>query len=312
MHAHLEAGERRAELVRRRGDELRLQAVDLAQVGDVLEQHHGADQPVVGVAHRRRALSKRALRTVHDERHDGRALFAGDGALRFEHVQHRHRQAGIVRDVLDGPAEHRGLEAKEGLGRPVDPLHASLGVGDDDRVVQRVDRGLGRLLRHQDLAEVGLAKLSDPPGHLVEPRGQHAELVAGPDLDDRVEIARGHARRCLGQLSDRSDDAVRQEDGERDAADDERQRGPERRQKPAARERGRLGGLPPHRILIEGQQPVALPAQLGEDGLELPEVLLDRLPRQGFVAVAATCPSIEQEPIEPRVVVVAGPADRLR
>ncbi len=230
MDAHLEAGERRAKLVRGRGDELRFQTVDLAQVGDVLEQHHGPDGPAVAVAHRRGALPERLFRAVHDKRHDGRALLAATSTLlRLEHVEHRHRQARVASHVLDRPAEHGRLGTEERLRRTVDALHAALGVGHDHRIIEGVDRRFSGLLGDEDLAQVGLAQLPDPPRHLVELGRQHAELVAGPDLHDRVEVARGDAAGRRRQLPHRPDDAVRKENRELDAADDERRRGAERR-----------------------------------------------------------------------------------
>ncbi len=62
VDAHLDAGQRRAQLVRRCGDELGFEPADLAQVRDVLEQRDGADEPIVGVAHRRRPHAERAPR----------------------------------------------------------------------------------------------------------------------------------------------------------------------------------------------------------------------------------------------------------
>ena len=40
--------------------------------------------------------------------------------------------------------------AEERFRGAVDPLHAAGAVRHDDRVVQRIDCGFGRLLRHQD------------------------------------------------------------------------------------------------------------------------------------------------------------------
>ena len=208
------------------------------------------------------------------------------------------------------PPEHRGLRTEERPSRAVDPLHPSLGVGHDHGVIEGIDRRFGRLLRDEYLSEVRLSELPNPPRHLVELGRQHAELVAGPDLHDRVEVARGHAAGRRRQLPHRLDDAVRQENCERDAADDERHCGSERRQKPPSSSGRCFGGFSSHRILIEGQQAIALTAQLSEHRLELAEVLVDRRGAERL-APRPTSLDVEQESIEAPVVIVAGPADRL-
>ena len=80
VDAHLDAGQRRPQLVRRGGDELGLQPADLAQMGDVLEQRDRADQPVVGVPHRRRADAERPPGSVDGPRQHGGGALRGDRA----------------------------------------------------------------------------------------------------------------------------------------------------------------------------------------------------------------------------------------
>ena len=75
-------------------------------------------------------------------------------------------------------------------------------------IVQGIDGRFGGLLGHEDLSEVGLAKLADPPSHLVELAGQHTELVARTNLDNRVEMARRHTRGRRSQLAHGPDDAL--------------------------------------------------------------------------------------------------------
>ena len=140
--------------------------------------------------------------------------------------------------------------------------------------------------------------------------GEHSELVSGVNVDNGVEVAGSHAASGVGELPNRPEDTVRQEDRKPDPADDERRGRSERRHEPAAGENRGFGSLPPHRVLIEAQQPVALPAQLGEEGLELPEVLFDRRCRQALAAGTIGFDVIK-EAIEQLVIGVTVTADRV-
>ena len=83
-----------------------------------------------------------------------------------------------LRHAVDRLAERVGARAPNsrsaaGLMRVTRPL----AVGDEHRVVERIDRRFGRLLRHQQLAEVRSPQLADPFGHPVEADGERADLV---------------------------------------------------------------------------------------------------------------------------------------
>ena len=129
---------------------------------DVLEQHYRTDKAFVGVPHGSSSLPERSLRAIDDQRDGGTALLACDGPLRLEHVEHSHGEPRIRGHVLYLPAEHRGLRAEQRFCGAVDALDAALAVRHDDGIVQGVNGRFGRLLCHQDLAEVGLPKLPDP------------------------------------------------------------------------------------------------------------------------------------------------------
>ena len=142
------------------------------------------------------------------------------------------------------------------------------------RVVERIDRRLGRLLRDEQLAQVRSAQLADPLGHPVEAGGERADLVRRSRPGPAASRSPA-ASRVVAAVSwrDRSDDRVRQ------AELDARRPPPsatsasaERDEEPAPRDARRGVGLAPHRLLIQAQQPIAVGADRVELRLERLEI----------------------------------------
>ena len=162
VNAHLDAGERRPQLVRRGRDELGLEPADLAEVGDVLEQRDGADQSIVGILHRRRAHAERAPRPSTAHGSTAAALSDATACPDRSTSVTAWAMRGSRGDLVDRLADGVGPRAEQPFGGRVDARHAPVAVGHDDRVVERIDGRFGRLLRDEQLAEVRPSQLADP------------------------------------------------------------------------------------------------------------------------------------------------------
>ena len=147
------------------------------------------DQAIVGVAHRCRSNAERPAGAVDGPRQQFFGAFRRHGLLGAQHVGHGLDDAPFACDVVDRPADHLGARAEQALGGGVHARHTSLAVGDDDRIVERVDGGFRGLLRDEQLTEIGSPQFADALGHPVEPGGQRADLVVRLHGDGRVEVA---------------------------------------------------------------------------------------------------------------------------
>ena len=154
----------------------------------------------IGVERMRNA--RRAPSTAHGS--TAAALSDATGRLRLQHVGDRLRDARIARDRVDRFAERVGPRAEQALGRGIDPRDQTGGVGDEHRVVERIDGGLGRLLRDEQFAEIRAPQLANPLGHAVEAGGERADLVGRAHRHRRVQLAGRHPRRRGGQLPNRA------------------------------------------------------------------------------------------------------------
>ena len=167
----------------------------------------------IGVERMRNA--RRAPSTAHGS--TAAASSETTGTCELQHVADRLRDARVARHRLDRLAERVGPRAEQTLRRRIDPRHPPVAVGDDHRVVQGIDRRLGRLLRDEQLAQVGATQLADPLGHPVEADGERADLVRRMDRHGGIELAGRQPRRRRGQLRDRADDRLRQAELDRHA-----------------------------------------------------------------------------------------------
>ena len=297
MDAHLETRERRPQFVRGGGDELRLEPADLAQVRDVFEQRHGAHQVIVGVAHGRRPHAERALGAVNGPGQHGPGALRRHGPLRPQHIGDGLCDADVARHLIDGLSGGRLPRTKQSFGGGVRSRHPTIAVGDDHRVVERVDGGFGGLLRDEKLAEIRSPQFANPLGHPIEPVRQPADLVTRFDVDDRVEVSRGDAGDRGGQLLDRGENGIRQPQRSADPDHDERRGQRQRVEEPSLCRLRRVVGLPAHRLLVEIQQAVAVILDRAEARFEHLKVL------GGTVAGRA------QESVQPLEVVVTAAAD---
>ena len=93
-----------------------------------------------------------------------------------------------------------------------------------------------------------------------------------------LEVPGRHPVRCVGQLRDGSDDAVREHDRARHAAYHQRHRRHQRRPQPLPAARRGLRRLAAHRVLVDGQETIALPAQIAEQRFLCAEVLVREMP----------------------------------
>ena len=109
---------------------------------------------VVGVLHRRRANAKRPPGAVDRPGQHGGGTLRRDRGLRPQHVDDGLRNPRIARDLADWFAKQLRSGAEQALGRGIDPRDQTGGVGDEHRVVERINGGLGRLLRDEQFAEI--------------------------------------------------------------------------------------------------------------------------------------------------------------
>ena len=211
---------------------------------------------------------------------NGRALSGSAGAAGLEHVEDRHARVGGSRTTsaigrLTIAASGPNSRSAAALIR----CDAPVSVGDDHRVVERVDGRLGRLLRDEQLAQVRAPQLADSPAMWLKPSAERPDLVGRGDVDAGFEVAGRHPLRRVGQLPDGADDGVREHDRAR-ARRPARARAPSPASSTATDGRAwrRCVRLPAHRVLIDAQQPIALPAQIAEQRFLCAEVLVRELP----------------------------------
>jgi len=76
-------------------------------------------------------------------------------------------RADSAGDRLNRSPGVRGSRAKNLLRGRIEPGHRPLRVGDDDRIIEGVDRRLGGLLGDEELTEIRAAHRPDPLGHPV-------------------------------------------------------------------------------------------------------------------------------------------------
>ena len=188
------------------------------------------------------------------------ALSDATGRLRPQHVDNRLRDPRIARDLADRFAEQLRAGAEQAFRRRIDPRDQAVGVGDEHRVVERIDGGLGRLLRDEQLAEIRTPQLADPLGHPIEADRERADLV-GRRTGTAVSSSPA-AIRVVAAVSCRTGpaDGARQPDFDGYAGRHERDGQPKviRNQRRAMAD----GGIrfPAHRLLVQAQQPIAVGA----------------------------------------------------
>ncbi len=290
--------------MRRARDELRFEAIELTQVCHVLEEDDGACQLALAVAHRRRPLPERTLDAVDDQWHDGAGLLAGDRLLRFEDVRDRHRHARVLGDVDERLAEHRAGRTEKRFGGAVDPLHAAGTIRDDDRIVQRIYRGHGGLLRDETSfprsdwrssrirAAIALKPAASTPISSVARTSTVASRSpAAIRLTASVTCRTGRTmrfdRKSAYQLPHSTSVSAR----------------PSVVRNQRRARRGGLSGFPPHGVLVEVQQPVALRSQERGEWLELCKVLApDALGRTFGAGQTSLC--VAEESIELAIVLI--------
>ena len=285
------------------GDEFGLQPVDLAQVGDVLEQQHGPDQAgsrasrMEWCAGGRRAPRhrQRAARRPRPPRLRPFVAIRGRPSTAIERRGSLVTSSiGLPRTVASGP--NSGSAAR--LMRCTRPC----AVGHDHGIVEGVHRRLSGLLRDEDLAQVGLAQLPNPLRHLVElgPPARRARRSSGLPRPCR---GRRRRLRLVAAVSCRtgSDDAVREENREPDTADDEcaaRSRASLRNQRRASRRMPRRPFAASH-----PDSGVSSRSHCARSSVNSGSSCRNtRPPRPGDSVrpVRATCPDVEQEAIERR------------
>ncbi len=103
--------------------------------------------------------------------------------------------------------------AEDLFGGRIELRHAPLGVRHQYRIIQRIDRRLGRLLRDDEPTQVGAPQLANPLGHAVKFGGQKTDLIMRSDRRLRVVVAAGDLRRRRPQLAQGPDDPVGKEKG---------------------------------------------------------------------------------------------------
>ncbi len=187
----------------------------------------------IGVERTRNA--RRDPSTAHGKH--GCGTLRSHGPARSQDVAHRLRDARVARHVLDPLADGVGPPAEQAFRRRVDPGDEPPVIGHDDRIEERIDGRLGRLLGNEQLAQVRPPQLADSPGHLIEADGEHPDFVGGVHGYGRIEIAGRHLRCRIGQLADRTDDRVREAELHRHANDHEQEGQAERDVEPAPRNR---------------------------------------------------------------------------
>ena len=194
----------------------------------ILQETHRPQQSPLAVVHRRGAEPEGPLGTVHRQREHGGDALAGHRLLRAERFRHRHRELIPAGDRLD---RSPGVAAPgQNLLRGwIEPGHRPLRVGDDDRIIEGVDRRLGGLLGDEEPTEIRAAHRPDPLGHPVEVPRELPDFILRGDLGRGVEVPAGDSGGRGPQDAERPDDAVGEEQREEEPGDHQRGRDPERR-----------------------------------------------------------------------------------
>ena len=133
-------------------DHVALELVDQAELRHVLEQHGGAEQPVVAADRQDAGEEEPLLAVVAEAERMLQARRQVVGAAAEDLGQHGLERGGRP----TGPSLVRRGHPEEAAGRRVGPLDGAGRVDDHHRVGERVDRRLRRLLRPQQPGGPGL------------------------------------------------------------------------------------------------------------------------------------------------------------
>ena len=177
---HPERRQRRLELVRGHGDQLRTHLVEANEIGDVVQQQDRASLLRIRVPEqeRRAAAAAARRRPVPREWCGSRSLGGTASAPAAMALAHGIEVQPIDSEIVETAWFVHACRAERPHRRPVHRLDLPGGVEQHDGVRQRLERRFERVLGPHDLADVRAPELGEILRHLIECGRQFAELVS--------------------------------------------------------------------------------------------------------------------------------------
>ena len=181
---HPERRQRRLELVRGHGDQLRTHLVEANEIGDVIQQEDSASLVRIRARNRNHARQQPSHGTVLFDANGAGEVARGNGVRsRGDGSRHGIEVQPIDSEIVETAWLVHACRAERLHRRPIHRLNVPGRVEQHDGIGQRLERRFQRVLGPHDLADIRPAELGEIFGHLIERGRQLAEFVSTVDVN---------------------------------------------------------------------------------------------------------------------------------